>query len=296
MTQALIGTGLMGFPIAEKILKSNYELYVYNRTIEKAEPLIPLGAKILKSAKSAINSSDRIIIMLSDYQAIQNTIFPNNSKLDLTNKTIIQMSTISPSESILLGNKVNNYGGDYIEAPVLGSIPEVQSGQLIIMVSTKPKLFNKHLDILKCLGSQTFLLGDIGKASALKLAMNQLIASLTSAFSLSLAFIKEHHIDTDLFMNVLRNSALYAPTFDKKLKRILSNDFSNPNFPTKHLEKDVKLFIKESTSLKLNTESINGVLRIIENTIKANHTNDDYSSIYNAIIPKPNSNQQLNNI
>ena len=79
--------------------------------------------------------------------------------------------------------------------------------------------------------------------------MNQLIAGLTSSFSLSLSLIEKEAVDVDQFMEVVRSSALYAPTFDKKLDRMLERDFSNPNFPSKHLSKDTKLFLDVAKQL-----------------------------------------------
>lgn len=67
----------------------------------------------------------------------------------------------------------------------------------------------------------------------MKLALNQLIASLTVGFSTSLALLQRNNVDIDKFMDILRPSALYAPTFDKKLQRMLDREYSNPNFPTK---------------------------------------------------------------
>ena len=84
--------------------------------------------------------------------------------------------------------------------------------------------------LYKIFGTNIFYVGKVGKASALKLALNQLIASLTAAFSVSLSYVQKNEIDSELFMDILRKSALYAPTFDKKLANYESQNFDKTNF------------------------------------------------------------------
>lgn len=284
MTIAFLGTGLIGKPMAERLIKSGHELVVYNRTIEKTKSLKELGATVVESPKDAIESVDCSILMLSDASAIQETLFSDN--IDFKNKTIIQMGTILPAESRNFKEKIKSTGGDYFEAPVLGSIPQAQDGKLIVMVGGDQDQYDKWREVFQSLGEDIHFIGEVGKAAAVKLALNQLIASLVTTFSLSLGIIKRNNIDVDLFMNILRSSALYAPTFDKKLPRMLKRDFSNPNFPTKHLLKDAELIFKESRGLGLSTNALEGVINIIKLSIEKGFSETDYSSIYNAVNPQ----------
>ena len=177
------------------------------------------------------------------------------------------------------------HGGDYFEAPVLGSIPEAAEGKLIVMVGASSSQFERWSGLLRCFGPDPLLIGRVGQAAALKLAMNQLIASLTAAFSLSLAFVKCNGVSTDDFMGTLSKSALYASTFDKKLRRMLERDFSHPNFPAKHLAKDIGLFITAAKSLNLETAGLEGTLKIVEKAIFLGQAEEDYSAIHNIIYP-----------
>ncbi len=286
---AIIGTGLMGRPMAEKITQSGYPLSVYNRTIEKAAPLKEYGAKVSQTPVEAILDSNCLVLMLSDYEAIKQVLFDPEVIQAIAARTIIQMGTISPEESLNLSDEIVKNGGDYFEVTVLGSVPEAREGQLIMMAGASTEQFERWSKFLKCFGPEPIHIGKVGQASALKLAMNQLIATLTSAFSLSLAFVMKSGISSELFMDILRKSALYAPTFDKKLDRMLEQNFSNPNFPTKHLLKDIELFIKESCSLNLDTTALQGIRDIFEKAMHQDHSQDDYSSIYNIIYPDTNN-------
>jgi 3-hydroxyisobutyrate dehydrogenase len=196
------------------------------------------------------------------------------------------MGTIAPTDSRAIRDEVVAAGGDYLEAPVLGSIPEAKAGKLIVMVGGSPEQFQRWSELLQNFGSEPLLIGSVGAAAAVKLALNQLIGSLTAAFALSLGFVQRQGADVDLFMQILRDSALYAPTFDKKLQRMLNRNYSNPNFPTKHLMKDTELFIAEAKSVDLNVSSIEGVRNILEMALNRAFSEDDYSSLFSTINPE----------
>jgi 3-hydroxyisobutyrate dehydrogenase len=141
-------------------------------------------------------------------------------------------------------------------------------------------VFDAVLPLLNQIGNQPKYFGITGNGSTVKLAMNQLIAGLTSSFALSLALIEKEGVDSDEFMSVVRDSALYAPTFDKKLERMLTRDFANPNFPTKHLAKDTTLFLNIAEQLALNTAALEGISDLLQYTLAKGLADTDYSALY----------------
>ncbi|MER3492166.1 MAG: hydroxyacid dehydrogenase [Mastigocladus sp. ERB_26_2] len=283
MKVAFLGTGLMGLPMAQKLLEARVQLIAYNRTPEKLEPLKEMGAEIAEKPYQAINAADCVILMLTNAAAIYSVLLSDRSSQAVAGKSVIQMGTITPTESREIRDAVVAAGGEYLEAPVLGSIPEAQAGNLIVMVGAHQEQYKRHLELLKHFGPEPILVGSVGTAAALKLALNQLIASLTASFALSLSFVQRYGIDEDLFMYILRQSALYAPTFDKKLPRMLDSNYANPNFPTKHLMKDTDFFIEEAKAASLNVSSIEGVRKILEMAMKMSFAHEDYSSIFSVI-------------
>jgi 3-hydroxyisobutyrate dehydrogenase len=278
----LIGTGLMGQAIVEHLLSEKQLVTVYNRTIEKVYGLAEKGAAIASSAQNLVESNDFILLMLSDATAI-NAVLDSIDKSMLSGKTIIQMGTIAPSESRELAQRIESAEGHYIECPVLGSLPEARTGTLILMAGGKQQDYETALPLLKILGSEPRHIGDIGQGATVKLAMNQLIAGLTSTFALSLALVEKENIDIEQFMAIVRESALYAPTFDKKLSRMLDRDFDNPNFPTKHLAKDTRLFLSVAEQLGLETCGLQGVSQLIDKTLEQGLDNTDYSALFSGI-------------
>jgi 3-hydroxyisobutyrate dehydrogenase len=242
MQLGFIGTGLMGQPMAERLLSQQHTVTAYNRTPSKLATLTAAGAISANSPEDLLASSEATILMVTNAAAIYETLLSEAAKPRLAGRTIIQMSTIAPQESQAICQAVLDAGGYYLEAPVLGSIPEAKQGTLQVMVGSTPEDFEQWIPILSVFGLNPQYIGPVGTATALKLALNQLIASLTTAFSSSLGLCQHYDVPTDALMQILRQSALYAPTFDKKLDRMLSRNFDKPNFPAKHLLRTCSFF------------------------------------------------------
>ncbi len=285
MKIAMLGTGLMGYPMCEKLVEAGYDVIVYNRTRKKVEPLSELGIEIADSAAGAVREADCVLLMLSDANAIFDMLFGNANSISFNDKTIIQMGTILPQESREFQQKIEVKGGEYLEAPVLGSTPDVREKRLILMIGATQAQFHHWEKLLRTFGSDLYWIGPVGQAAAVKLALNQLIVSETAAFSLSLGMVLKSGADPEMFMSILRRSALYAPTFDKKYHRMLERNFKNPNFPTRHLLKDLDLIIADAQTLGLSTAILKAAREQIVLAIESGFADEDYSAIYNAIHP-----------
>jgi 3-hydroxyisobutyrate dehydrogenase len=270
---SFLGTGLMGIPIAQRLVNGN-ELMAYNRTASKLAALS--GAQTAPDPGAAIDHANFIFLMLSDAAAIHSTLAPYLDRL--VGKTIIQMGTIAPKESRELEKLVQQAQGQYLEAPVLGSIPEATNGTLLIMGGANTANWERALPLLQTLGTTTYI-GTVGSAAALKLALNQMIGALTIGFAQSFSYLEAQQVDRTKFMEILRASALYAPTFDKKLSRMEERNYANPNFPTKHLEKDLRLFADSAQPLEINLAAVAGLQAVVAQAIAAGWADGDYSAV-----------------
>ncbi len=282
MNVAVIGLGLMGIPVALRLAERDYHVVAWNRGEEKRKKAEDQGVDVIASLARVIDESDCLLLTLSDYSAIIDTLLSQDISRLLSGKTVVQMGTIAPEESRSLERRLAEHGVRYLEAPVLGSIPEARAGTLIIMAGGADDLFQQVLPLLTSLGPEPALVGGVGQGAALKLAMNQLIASLTTGFSLSLGLVRSEGLDVERFMALLRTSALYAPTFDKKLGKMLDHDYANPNFPLKHLLKDVALFNRVAGQVGIDsrtTAAIEGMLA--EGVDELGEA--DYSALYELV-------------
>ncbi|MFG6098233.1 NAD(P)-dependent oxidoreductase [Leptothoe sp. ISB3NOV94-8A] len=281
MNIGFLGTGLMGTPMAQLLQSAGYQVYAWNRSAHKLEGLLATGVKQAETPASAIAASQLIILMLTNAAAIETTLLSPEAKAELTGKTVLQMGTIAPQESKAIAQAVQAAGGDYFEAPVLGSIPEAKAGTLIVMVGATPEQFAQWRPILACFGPEPQLMGPVGAGSGVKLAMNQLIGTLTTAFSMSLGLVQQESIDVEKFMAIVRQSALYAPTFDKKLGRMCDLNFANPNFPSKHLLKDMNLFVQAADTF--NADVAKSVAHMVQQAVDKGLADQDYSAVFAAV-------------
>ncbi len=275
----------MGSAIAMTLKQTGHTVSAYNRSAEKLTALARQGINTSTTPANAIENAQCILTLLTDDTAIQDVLFRQTEPRVLAGKTLIQMATISPEQSQQLAADCEKIACDYLECPVLGSIPEAQSARLILMVGASRPQYEIWHDFLTSLGPNPVYLGEVGHAAAVKLAMNHLIGALTTAFSTSLAYIQGNNVDIASFMTIVRESALYAPTYDKKLPRMLSNDFTQPNFTTKHLLKDLDLFLSSMTEQHLDGSTVTSIKEIVAKTINSGFANADYSALYTAIQP-----------
>lgn len=290
MKIGVIGTGLMGASMALRLLSSGHRIWVYNRTPDRLKPLELAGATVCPTPLDLVQAVEAVIFMVTDGEAVKSLLEAmglGDRPSPLDQCAIIQMGTIAPAESQALEQSVTQAGAMYLEAPVLGSIPEAKNGRLIIMVGAETEAYQHWQPLLACLGPTLYHVGPVGSAATLKLAMNQLIGSLTAAFAQSLGLIQATGIDVDTFMAVVRQSALYAPTYDKKLRRMQTRQFADPNFPTKHLLKDMGLFVAAAEAAGLEALPADSVRQIVDQAVQAGFADDDYAALFNIVSPLP---------
>lgn len=284
-TIAVLGTGLLGGAIAARLHAVGHQVVAFNRTSAKALPLQREGIAVVDTADHAVRQADCALLLLADAAAIREVLFTPSCSAALKGKPILQMGTIAPSESLDIQREVEQRGGAYCEAPVLGSLTEAKTGTLLVMMGGTEEQFASWSPLLQSLGREPRRIGPVGAAAALKLALNHLIAAETSAFALSLGFVQRSGVPVETFMAILRESALYAPTFDKKLPRLLKRDYDKPNFSTRHLLKDVRLFVQEAEARGLTAETMNALTRILERAIAKGFGGVDYSALFEAVNP-----------
>lgn len=285
MKITLLGTGLMGTPLAGRLAERGHKVRVWNRTPAHSASLEAAPLERVLDAASAVEGADAVVLTLSDAEAIYSVLELPGTLQALSGSVVVQMGTISPQQSRDLSAYLADAGVAYLEAPVLGSRPEAAKGTLQVMAGGEPEVFLRCLPFLRDCGPDPIRVGSVGQAATLKLALNQLIAALTTGFALSLGLVRREGLSVETFMGILRGSALYAPTFDKKLDQMLSGDYAGPNFPLRHLLKDVVLCRDVAQVDGLRTEILDAIVQQLMAGIDEGHGNDDYSSLAAVVDP-----------
>jgi len=262
----LIGLGVMGYRIAANLKKVNLLNFVYNRTYSKAEEFSKIyDVNISKSVEELAKNSDVILTVLSDDDAVSDTIYKILPYAK--GKTIIDLSTISPTTSINLANNVFLNGGLMFDAPMMGTSVDVEQKKVSIIVGGPKDHFEEVRNLLSNTAGKIIYAGNNGMGLYMKLAGNMIFASFINGLAEAIHFAERAGISkdaiTDLFLNI---SSTRSPASILKLSKMVNSNF-DVQFALKHMRKDTEIMIREGQKLKVplpTTSLISNLLKIAE--------------------------------
>ncbi|MBK0326610.1 NAD(P)-dependent oxidoreductase [Rhodobacteraceae bacterium F11138] len=178
-----IGTGLMGAPMAGRLLAADYELTVWNRTASKAQPLVDAGAALGDSPADVAASSDIVFMCLTDTSVVQDAVFGDNGVAAgaRDGAVLVDFSSIQPEATRDMAQRLKTETGmSWIDAPVSGGVPGAEAGTLAIMAGGEQAAFDKVHDVVLAMAARFTLMGPSGAGQTTKLC-NQVIVGCTMA-------------------------------------------------------------------------------------------------------------------
>ncbi|WP_214858424.1 NAD(P)-dependent oxidoreductase [Exiguobacterium sp. s191] len=238
-----IGLGHMGVPMATRLLDGGHGLTVYNRTYEKTAPLTERGATAVKEAQDVVRQSDIVFVMLADGPAVASVL--ESVTDNLTGKTIVNLSTISPEETKKMARLVEERDGIYLESPVSGSVPVAESGQLVLLAGGDADVVTACQPYLDLLGKETIHFGSHGSGSAAKLAINLLLAVVGQGVAETLLLGEGAGLEKEKLIQMISASGMNTPLFTGKRDMYRKNDFPSA-FPLRLMAKDLGLITAEA--------------------------------------------------
>ena len=175
---AVLGTGMMGFPMAQRLCAAGHRVHVWNRTRAKAEPLAAAGARVHSQAADAVRPADITISLLENGPVVSEVLFGKGVAPALrVGSLYIEMASIQPSEARDHAARLGEIGVAHLDAPVSGGTVGAEAGTLAIMAGGKPADFQRALAVFAALGRATHV-GPHGAGQLAKLA-NQMIVGIT---------------------------------------------------------------------------------------------------------------------
>jgi 3-hydroxyisobutyrate dehydrogenase len=276
-----IGLGAMGNPMAANLLRAGHQVHVYNRSKERAEPLLQAGAKWAQSPREVSERSDIIVTMVADAAAIEQLFTMPDGILasDLQGKVMVNMSTIGPEDSRKFAGWVQQRGGDFLDAPVSGSVKPAQEGQLIVLVGGEADVLERCRLMFDVLGKTFIHFGEVGNGSAAKLVINSLLGMIMQSIAEALVMASGLGLNKDQVAALISESSLNTPLFQAKKGMLLQEEFP-PAFALKLMAKDLKLAADEAIRHNVPLPVVSTVL----NTYLAANANgkgdQDLSSVY----------------
>ena len=281
-----IGLGQMGTPMVENLLKASIDVTVYNRSFDKTLPLVEKGAKNTKNVEEIFEQNDIIFFMISNYSAALE-VLNENVLSKIKGKKIVNMSTISPTESKAVGKLVIENNGKYIEAPVSGSVGAATAGVLLILVGGNKADTEDLYSIFDILGSKTYYFGELGKATGAKLVLNSLLGIFGEAYSEVLLLAQNFGIDTETIVNAISDSRMSSPLFQEK-KDMFTNREYPAAFMLKHMTKDLKLSNEEIENRKLSLPLIQNTAKNYLEALEQGYGEQDMAAIFEILSKKNN--------
>ncbi|MDA9794141.1 NAD(P)-dependent oxidoreductase [Pelagibacteraceae bacterium] len=279
---SFIGIGLMGLPMAKNILKSGFNLKVFNRSQNKAEPLKEFGAEITTSIDEVVKDSDVIITMLTNDSAIDEVMGSPNFLENLkSGATVIDMSSVKPTTAVKHGDKLKSKNNKYLDAPVSGGTIGAEEGSLAIMVGGEQSVFDEVNDVFKTMGNPT-LVGPVGSGQVSKLA-NQIIVGLTiGAVAEAVTLCEKAGADPNKMIKALSGGWADSKILQTHGKRMIDKDFSPKGKTYTHL-KDMNNILECANSYNTHLPISNLVKEMYKTLVENGHGETDHSSLYKEI-------------
>lgn len=237
-----IGLGIMGSRMAINLLDAGYELVVYNRTKDKAEPLLVKGAQWGESPKQVAEQSDILITMLAKPEAVEEVALSKDGFLDglSPGNLWIDSSTVHPSFTLKMAEEAKSRDIRFLDAPVAGSKIPAEKGELVFFVGGSDPDFNEARPLFDIMGKASNHMGENSQGTSMKVLVNIMLAQSMATFSETVSLGEAMGLDKETVVNTLLGGATTAPFLQGKKEKLLSNTFE-VEFPLEHMQKDLQL-------------------------------------------------------
>lgn len=245
---ALLGTGLMGFPMSRNMAQAGFSVTVWNRSRAKAEPLTEFGVTIADTSGQAVDEADVIISMLSDGVAVGASIEAVKSSLK-SGAAWIDMSSTKPQEARDFHQSLATHDVQFLDAPVSGGSKGADAATLAIMVGGDVAVFEHAKPVFDAMGRAT-LVGPTGTGQLAKLANQAIVAVTIGAVAEAMLLLEEGGADAGAVREALKGGFADSTILQQHGARMSNRDFE-PGGLTKLQIKDLDNVLAEAGELKL---------------------------------------------
>jgi len=254
---ALLGLGRMGSAMASRLLARNYELTVYNRTAERARPLVATGAVLAQTPRAACAGAHAVIAMTADDVSSRAMWLGEDGALagELAPQTLaIECSTLSHEWAVELGSRAAQRGLRYVDSPVTGLPEAAAAGELTLLVGAAPADFAAARPLLDALATRVLHFGPVGAGTAYKLAINLIGAVQIASAAEGLALAERAGLDPKLVVAAIATSQAASPQVVRNTQRMVDGEFSRNIVFTPVLRlKDIDYALRLAESLGVST-------------------------------------------
>jgi 3-hydroxyisobutyrate dehydrogenase len=277
---AVLGTGIMGAPMARNLLRAGHEVTVWNRTVERARPLESDGAHAAASPEAAVASAEIVLTMLADGPAVEDVMLEQGGLAALADGALwIQTSTIGLPATERLAEVADRRAVVFVDAPVLGTKKPAEDGQLVVLASGPEDARPRCAPIFEAFARSHLWLGEAGMGTRLKLVVNAWILCTIENISETFALAEMLGLDPRRFLEAIAGGAMDMGYAHLKGEAILREDFA-PSFPLRLAAKDLGLIFEATEGVELPLAA--ATAGQFERAVELGHGDEDMSAVWYA--------------
>ena len=277
---AVLGTGVMGGPMARNLLRAGHEVTVWNRTVEKAKALEDEGAHVASTPADAVRDAEIVLTMLADALAVEETLIGSGALDVMPHGALwIQSSTIGVAATERLAEQEGERGITFVDAPVLGTKKPAEDGQLFMLASGPEEARARCEPVFDAVSRGHVWLGEAGLGTRLKLVANSWILCTIENLSETFVLAQTLGVDPRSFLEVISGGGMDMPYAHLKGEAILNEDFP-ASFPLAHARKDVALILDAAGDVDLPL--VRATLQQFDRAFELGHGDEDMSAVYYA--------------
>ena len=250
-TVGFIGLGIMGKPMALNLQRAGYDLVIVDFDPPLPQELLDGGARVKETNREVAAASDIVVLMVPDTPDVETVLFAEDGVAGgLENgKTVVDMSSISPTATVDFARRINGLGCDYLDAPVSGGAPRAVSGELTIMVGGPQGAFERVKPLFEAMGSTVTLIGTRNGDGQVCKVSNQIIVGITvEAVAEALLFAAKAGADPAKVRQALMGGAANSLILENHGQRMLERDFEQ-SFRVELQQKDLGLAVEAARQL-----------------------------------------------
>jgi 3-hydroxyisobutyrate dehydrogenase-like beta-hydroxyacid dehydrogenase len=273
-----MGLGIMGTPMAANLLKAGYPVMVYNRTPEKAEPLVKQGAGLASNPKALAQAADVVIAMVTGPEALSDLLWGPDGAGGAFNHRKVFINMSSPSYTRDLARELEPGGVTFIDAPVSGTKKPAEDGTLIILAGGPQDKVQELEPLFLALGKKVVFCGPAGQGSMMKMFINLLLGLMMEGFAEVLNFGRLGGLSMEAMLDTVFSGPLNCAMFQMKAANIQNNTYPTA-FPLKHMTKDAKFVVDTAFELGAPVPGGQTVLHLFRTGVAQGWGDEDLSAI-----------------
>ena len=241
----------MGYPMARNLLRAGHEVAVWSNTTDKARKLAnEEKGRFCATPKEVAANADIVFLCVGDTEMAKQVILGPNGIIEgvRPGMVVVDCSTIGVSDSRKIAEALKAKGVDFLDAPVTGSTPGAESGNLTFMIGGEQAVFERIRPLLDPMGKKIYFCGSQGMGLQAKLTQNLVLSNILMAFNEGMVLATKGGMDPKLMLEILDNSAAKSGLISYKAPFVLSRNFTT-NFSVKWMHKDIGLMLESGQEL-----------------------------------------------